>query len=276
MREEFKAEVTVLKKLTTAHAHEHLVTLFATYELMKEVRPFHLVFPWAEADLFHLWKQFPRPRRCADMETWISEQCVGLMAALQQLHRYWTFSTSSMFALISNTDSKITGLTTHKENDQKTHQRRRIFGRHGDIKPNNILWFPHSSSAAEPYQGILKIADFGSARFNTRNHWSNAQNGSVPNSPTYRSPEYEISGECTTLCDVWALGCVYLECVAWYFGGYALFESFAKRRLAHDERLGMPSDTFFTIEERNGCKIASVKKSVVEVSLSLPILTFRC
>jgi serine/threonine protein kinase len=273
-RADFVAEVTVLRKLTTVHAHQHLVTLFATYELSGELRPFHLIFPWAEADLFHLWKRCPSPRRCPEMENWISEQCIGLMAALQQLHRYWTFSTSSVFALIGSTDSNITNLTSSAEDGQRPHQSRRIFGRHGDIKPDNILWFPNSSSPGEPYQGILKIADFGSTRFNTQNHWSDAQNGSVPNSPTYRSPEYEISGECTTLCDVWALGCVYLECVTWYFGGYALFESFARKRLAHDERLGMPSDTFFTIEKRNGRKVASVKRPVVEVSVCSPIESF--
>lgn len=269
----FASEVTILKKLSTVHAHKHLVTLFATYELEGETRPYHLIFPWAEADLFYLWKRFPNPRKCVEMETWISEQCTGLMAALRELHRYWTFSASSVLALVGNSNSKVSKLTSHMDEDQSLRQRRRIFGRHGDIKPDNILWFPTSSTATEPFQGVLKITDFGSARFSTQDGWSNVKSGSVPNSLTYRSPEYEISGVCTTLCDVWALGCMYLEFVAWYSGGHALFDSFANRRLEFDDRLGMPSDKFFTIENDGALKIARLKKSVAEVSSNTLIST---
>ncbi|CAN9258831.1 unnamed protein product [Alternaria alternata] len=42
-----------------------------------------------------------------------------------------------------------------------------LSGRHGDIKPKNILWFPHASSAESSITdlGILKLSDFGSAHF---------------------------------------------------------------------------------------------------------------
>ena len=101
--------------------------------------------------------------------------------------------------------------------------------------------------------------------------WDTQKTGKLPNSPTYRSPESDLDGKLTTACDVWALGCVYLEFVAWYFGGYRLVQRFGEQRLAPDTRMAnMRTDTFFTIVEREGEKTADVKPAVLKVSLRSP------
>ncbi|CAN9243956.1 unnamed protein product [Alternaria alternata] len=140
---------------------------------------------------------------------------------------------------------------------------RNLFGRHGDLKPQNILWYPDSQTTGG--HGVLKITDFGVTRFNTENMWDTQKTGKLPNSPTYRSPESDLDGKLTTACDVWALGCVYLEFVAWYFGGYRLVQRFGEQRLAPDPRMAnMRTDTFFTIVEREGEKTADVKPAVLK------------
>lgn len=105
----------------------------------------------------------------------------------------------------------------------------------------------------------------------------------MPNSATYRSPEMGLGCMLTSACDVWALGCVYLQFVTWYLGGYKLVERFGRKRLANDPSMAnMPTDTFFATYSEPGMKKAKVKPAVIEVSLfrqysiiDLPILSNR-
>ena len=53
----------------------------------------------------------------------------------------------------------------------------------------------------------------------------------MPSSRPYRSPESILPyGEITPQCDVWALGCVFLEFICWYAGGRQLLNRFEKAR----------------------------------------------
>lgn len=242
----------------------HLITLLATY---KHGTEYNLIFPWADTDLFGYWKRSQDPPQGDELGTWVIEQCRGLVEGLYSIHRYATFSGTSLFDIFELEHRKET--TEHDQtlqtNDaQLTRAARNLFGRHGDLKPENILWYPESHSTGG--HGILKITDFGIARFNTENMWDTQKTGRIPNSPSYRSPENDLDGRLTTACDVWALGCVYLQFVTWYFGGYKYLESFGERRLAVDPYwANMRTDTFFTIEESSGAKIAKTKPSVQEV-----------
>jgi serine/threonine protein kinase len=139
--------------------------------------------------------------------------------------------------------------------------RKSFFGRHGDLKPENILWFPDQQSTGS--HGILKITDFGITRFSSENNW----NGRVPNSPSYRSPEYDLSKKLSTACDIWALGCVYIQFIVWYYGGHNYLQHFGDRRLAIDKHWwNYKTDTFFTTYEESGVEKAKVKDSVKQVS----------
>lgn len=253
--------MTVLKKLRkTRHAHEHLIALLATYEISKS---YYFIFPWAELDLLHYWEQFANPTQSSEMETWILKQCLGLVTALQKIHRYETYSNSFILALHSEPRG-LGGESTIRGDTESSIRSLKLFvGRHGDLKPENILWFPGNESDL----GILKIADFGSARFSKNDSWYNAKHGRVPNSPTYQSPEYQLDEKYSTLCDVWALGCIYLEFITWYFGGFVFVKQFGNARLEKDETLGnMTGDTFFKIIGKGQDRVAILKSSVRKVS----------
>ncbi|KAL8380824.1 hypothetical protein RB595_005221 [Gaeumannomyces hyphopodioides] len=110
------------------------------------------------------------------------------------------------------------------------------YGRHGDIKPQNILWFP--SSADEQAEGedgvseggILRIIDFGTSEFSRTKAY-----GEVRDTATYRSPESDTGRPLSSLCDIWALGCMIVEFVTWYFHGWAGVAQFEKDRLSADK-----------------------------------------
>lgn len=148
--------------------------------------------------------------------------------------------------------------------ESSDHPLRNLFGRHGDLKPENILWFPSTKSTGG--HGVLKITDFGAARFNTVNLWDTHKTGRIPNSATYRSPEIDLHGKLTTACDIWALGCIYLQFITWYFGGNKWVEDFGHRRLAEDPKMAnMLTDTFFSLLQAERRRRAEVKPAVLDV-----------
>jgi serine/threonine protein kinase len=134
-----------------------------------------------------------------------------------------------------------------------------LFGRHGDIKPENILWFSGPRPFTENYKGILKITDFGIAEFSTKPAVDRKRRGDTPNSATCCAPEIDLpvqvgGGLINPSYDVWALGCVYLELITWWLGAWEYVEKFAPRRLMPDlfhwlnSRLPLSSDKFFTVQ----------------------------
>ena len=212
----FALEVKVLKKLSSErHTHSHLITLLATYRYNEA---YHLIFPWADMDLFGYWSTFREASKDASKGRWVVEQCRGLVDGLHKIHRYETYSGTSLLDVFQDyippdvqEDLHISTVKTNSTTTTTKH----FYGRHGDLKPENILWFPPSQTTGK--HGILKITDFGIARFSAVNLWDAQKTGRVPNSPSYRSPEYDLDGKLSTACDVWALGCVYLEFLTWYF-----------------------------------------------------------
>ncbi|OAL55164.1 kinase-like protein [Pyrenochaeta sp. DS3sAY3a] len=251
----FAQEVKVLEKLNkSTHAHEHLIELLAAYEL---AGIYHLVFPWADCDLFGYWERHPCPDRNADRADWLAKQCHGLAEALNRIHHYQTHS-GSLIESISKSEKGCTPTSPLSKANQDPLERR-LFGRHGDLKPENIIWLPDSGSIGN--LGILKIADFGTTQFSTEQ----SKRGIIPNSPTYHSPEYELNKTYSILCDIWALGCIYLELAIWYHGGLKAVRVFAKNRLDTDLNMAeISSDTFFVIHTRSGAPKAEVKPAILK------------
>lgn len=225
------------------------------------------MFPWAELDLSDFWKQ--RTPEVEDMGMWVVEQCRGLAAGLNSLHRYATLSGTLLNHASDIPVQKAAG--RHKQfgsvqNANPSRMMMNLFGCHGDLKPENILWYPDDMTTGG--HGVLKITDFGVTRFNTEDSWDTRRTGRIPNSAAYRSPEVDLDYVLTSACDVWALGCVYLQFITWYLGGCKLVERFGQRRLASDPFMAdIPSDTFFSIYFEAGVKRAKVKSAVIEVSL---------
>ncbi|KAK1448027.1 protein kinase domain-containing protein [Colletotrichum cuscutae] len=127
---------------------------------------FYFLFPWAECDLVKYWELHGDPDMGEDLVRWVARQTAGMAAGLARIHEY---------------PGKVDGNT---ENAVK-------YGRHGDIKPDNILWF--RSSMGDP--GRLVISDFGLGVFNSKRSRSNIPNNSgIGRTPTYRPPECDIEG----------------------------------------------------------------------------------
>ena len=259
-KEAFEAESRILRNISSVdHTNQHLITLLASYEQQGR---YFLIFPWAERDLEQYWEDtIPEP----GMAKWMIDQCQGLANGLSHVHHYPTMPNTTM--VFESSLSEQTSIASHAPSSSLT-----LYGRHGDIKPKNILWFRDPCNNG---YGTLKITDFGIAQFTSDNTESARRKGIVPNSYTYRSPECDFpDAEISPQCDIWALGCVYLVFITWYLGGWNYVQNFASRRKARDRywHHKVTSDTFFTItEDGSGMRVAKVKDSVVLVSLHLPL-----
>jgi serine/threonine protein kinase len=174
----------------------------------------------------------------------------------------------------------------------------RQYGRHGDLKPQNILYYsddPNILSSApdspitnamtvidcvdappqpesESTRGNLKICDFGHAELNSLYSKSRVRS-SVANTMTYRPPECDVQPKIVRQSyDIWSLGCVYLEFVAWMLGGWELVKQFGEKRLARDRfQNWMSTDTFFTIYycDKKGKAMAKIKSAVTDFIANL-------
>lgn len=227
------------------HQHRHLINILATF-CIDDMD--YIILPWAEFDLLKYWRyknSSPRPSRRT--VRWMMEQCHGLASALKTIHRWSTFDNSRLY-----------NRRTLRKHDFEGNGRLVLLGRHGDIKPMNILWLDDGSL------GILKLADFGAAHFNAEGVPA-PFNLDAQGTPGYRAPEYDSATITNPSWDVWALGCVYLEFVTWLSKGWVGLDSFANSRLAYDpQNPPFVTTTFF--EPLESGKHRTLKKAVEEVS----------
>ncbi|KAJ2894400.1 kinase-like protein [Zalerion maritima] len=228
--DDFSHEVEALKQLSGGDS-PHIINLLATYQMQNK---FNLIFDWATGgNLFDLWKAYPNPAY-RDTILWAIEQWSGLSRALQCIHE----------------GSPATDSTLHPEQ----------YGRHGDIKPSNILCFTPKDSSS--FQGVLKISDFGMAEFQRRDTKLRSKVEDLRGiSPTYRPPESEIpSNKVTSRFDIWCIGCVYLEFVIWLLLGFDGVAAFSRERCEDDlsETNGFTEDKFFNFARWPTGSISSV------------------
>lgn len=248
--------------LTTfsGNANSHLISLLATYEQHGE---YYLIFPWAQGDLQSFWRDFdPNPSMEYGTVLWMTEQCLGIARGLAAIHRHQTNSLNRLKSAFSG-EQPTPG-------DLASNQAWPVFGVHGDIKPQNVLWFRDDSKSGN--RGTLKISDFGLAEFKSSTTKIYRPSSKVVVSRSYRPPECEIKhGRVGQSQDIWALGCLYLEMIAWLFGGWQLVQSFHHSRAANEgfSYYGNVADAaFFQIESitRGGGAVVTIKPAVTEVS----------
>lgn len=116
-------------------------------------------------------------------------------------------------------------------------------GRHGDLKPENFLWFAD--------EGRFKICDLGEAELNSRLTKTGFRH-ELGGTKSYLPPESVSEPKIIRQSyDIWSLGCVYMEFITWLLGGKELLEKFAKSRLSPDLTYPMETDTFFEIHPVN-------------------------
>lgn len=263
LKDDIQRELRVLIGLSQQrHSHDHLIALLDTFLHNDQ---YYLVFPWAHTDLQNLWRDdiFSKDDETA---LWVAKQCHGLASGLSTIHHWNTYSPNGLLDPDPHNAASVTeGDTALQGGVEDAGDRVHLFGRHGDIKPTNILWFPGRGL------GILKIADFGTVHFSKNRSVSTQNRRSRPDTSTYRAPECDRSD--LMLCpsaDIWALGCVYLEFITWLFGGWNGVECFAFRRLTLDPVLALipaETDTFF--HSWSDGRPPEVKASVTEVSTVL-------
>ncbi|RYP06558.1 hypothetical protein DL765_009436 [Monosporascus sp. GIB2] len=133
---DFIQEVTAWAKSVGVAGHRHIIRLLATWrQTSRQKDSWYLLFLWANGNLRDYWYKHTEPQRDLLLVTWIGDQCLGLAEGLKKIHR-----------AVSN-DSDIQN-----------------YGIHGDIKPENILWYKDEDDK----YGNLVICDFGFTRFHSR------------------------------------------------------------------------------------------------------------
>lgn len=182
------------------------------------------------------------PRQNHQSAVWLGNQCYGITQGLARIHG-------------------VMG-------DQMQGGRH---GRHGDLKPENLLWFKdkHVTGAAQPLNGMLKISDFGLARFHGT-HSKSRRASEAGFTTTQKAPEYDVLHKISPKYDIWSLGCVLLDLTTWYLEGYDAFDNFSKERAKDDEKYPrvtqIAEDTFYVYDQIDRPYKAWVKSSVVNVS----------
>ncbi|KAF5671130.1 serine threonine kinase [Fusarium denticulatum] len=174
---------------------------------------YHLVFPLADHDLATYWYNKPKPPKDKRSLGWFVNQMKGLADAL---------------------------LTVHGQNSQG----KNWYGIHGDIKPANILCF-----RGDNHRTCFALADFGSSYFRTPEE--EAFPNGLKHTPVYRAPEIDMKRGITQAYDIWSLGCVFAEAIAWFCDGKIGVSKLARVRL--DKEDNCPNrDAFFRLTKRRG------------------------
>ncbi|CAG9993937.1 unnamed protein product [Clonostachys byssicola] len=249
-KDDFYNERAALERFSGSQSgHIHLIPLLMSYETETT---YYMVFPWARHNLEQFWEKVPNRPDSSKSLNWMIKQCHGLAKALQKVHTHESWN----------------GLQNR--------------GRHGDIKPLNILCFSSQSQegdddAADPTKYRLVIADFTLMRFHSPHSVDQGTASKVGYSRTYQPPETRMGGEepVNQMYDVWTLGCVYLELITWHLlGSQAIYEKFNSangpqtqvlqgfqtlRRLEDNKQYVYVEDKFFNIDGVGG---PSVKPSV--------------
>jgi serine/threonine protein kinase len=209
-----------------------------------------LIFPCATDNLQTYW-QNTEPVFDEETMRWSLNQMAGLVSGLLDIHE-----------CIIRTTTGITPSRRGSSSSIKLKQGEEKFGRHGDIKPENILWFASCPASDDP-KGILKIADFGLGRFHGRDTRSNVDWRQIKSSPTYEPPELQLYKPVSRAYDMWSLGCILLEFATWMLKGPKGNEDFADYRKCQDRAFPeLSNDEFFTVVDTD-CKKAVVRDGVV-------------
>ncbi|KAF5241355.1 hypothetical protein FANTH_9160 [Fusarium anthophilum] len=227
----FQQEWEMLKRFNGLK-HPHLVTALCAFRCADE-RGF--IFPSAICDLGEYLEKSEPPRH-SKASVWISNQLLGLIGALQTIH---------------NPKNVEQGVGSG-------------YGRHGDIKCDNILCFKRLGDNDEI---ILVISDFGLSTFNRIQSRSNIPNQKILPVPGYRPPECDIEGGTISRSfDIWTMGCLFLDLITWFLGGPRYVKEFSQARTTMFIN-GANNNIFFAFKRRADKEsfTVQVKAEVVEI-----------
>ena len=248
--QEFRKEESILKAVAPKR-HQHLINLLATFRQNKK---YHLLFPYATANLRMFWEERPIPAFDRPTLLWSLGQMKGLASGLNLIHNF------SVTYPLSVSGATKSGESVRLPEDVKlsVDKGEEMYGRHGDIKPENVLWF-----ATEDGMGILKIADFGLGRFHGRDSRSGIPAFGIFSSPTYEPPECKLHLPVSRAYDIWSLGCIYMEFATWLLMGSAEIEGFSDFRGRPLTGTNINDDNFFTLVTIPGCMPHAIVRDTV-------------
>ncbi|TVY81366.1 Serine/threonine-protein kinase dkf-1 [Lachnellula suecica] len=230
---EFQRETDFLIKLSKRN-HPHLMKLLATYKLKRQ---YHLIFPYAKENLREYWASIDIPFWNLDTTIWFLRQIRGLVSALDTIHNFEIGASTLVEESnpVYDRFSRSQGVRLRADEADK-------FGRHGDLKPENVLLSEEGSSKF----GRLQIADFGLGRFHRFESRSRQDPKTINGSPTYAPPEIALARAVSRAYDIWSLGCIFLEFITWLIKGSDGLENFnAWRELRAED--GISDDVYFTL-----------------------------
>lgn len=191
----------------------------------------------ADANLRSYWNDCPTPEVTVELIRWVIDQMRGMESALNVLHNFNVPPSLTVLGAV---------LSISKGEEK--------YGRHGDIKPENILWFSKENT--------LKITDFGLGRFHGRDSWSGIDPRTVGGTVTYEPPERALRNPLSRASDIWNIGCVYLEFVTWPLMGLDGLQKFTDVRISFHYQMGIDCDTFYEIIRTPDGLKATIKESV--------------
>lgn len=252
----FKREVEMLNKFS-GNKHPHLISLLATYE---QFNRYFLLFDWAEADLQKYWRKInPTPVFDRNTVLWVAKQCKGIASGITKIHEHVSTYAKPVPSLAGNQNV--------------------VFGHHGDIKPENVLWFAGPGPEDPNVAGTLKLSDFGLAEFSIHQTISMTPKSKWGVSLGYRAPETDLQQDAAIgrSYDIWTLGCLYLEFITWMLGGSKLLDEFLQARKARDPMWhDIETHTFFKLEidQITREKKAIIKPAVEQVCSTFSVLDF--
>jgi hypothetical protein len=248
-RQEFAA---LQKGFIHSQKEPHLIKLLLTFTHGSK---YYFLFEWADGNLEEYWEKHPEPsERTLAKSQWAAKQCLGLASALKQIQGRATWQNQRR----SSSLGSLSPPSDVPSDDE------REWGRHGDIKPNNILWF--SSYGGE--DDHLVLSDLGLTRYHSNVTRSLVRHTHIEGCTwPYRPPEMDMPGQ--HICqkyDIWSLGCVYLEFCIWWLKGLTAVRIFEGERAEKVEAKGVVvEDNYFVISHPGGKSKAEVKPIVLEV-----------
>lgn len=167
------------------------------------------LFPWAKGgNLNTLWAKPPHSIitsagvKWFQFTRWICIQCHGIIRDVRPIH-------------------------DPPDDDES------LFGIHGDIKPDNILYFSNDGLPL----GSLKVSDLGLMRFHRQVSRTMESASMGIASQTYRSPEHDMDKIRSRKIDIWAFGCLFAEFLTWAIRGHHGVEAFKTKRMDDDRVL---------------------------------------
>lgn len=254
----FNLEAQALMKI---RRNQHLATAVTAFKYQNQ---YHLLFNWAEGgNLLDFWMG-QAPSLTHHSMCWLAQQCCGLAEGLSGIHD----ASMHKSELAVPADLKRSNLAKNDDRD---------YGRHGDIKPQNILWFRQEDNSHG--YGVLKISDFGVTMFHSELTTQVLPDNVRSITQSYAAPEIELGNPVSRPYDIWSLGCIFIEFITWALLGFKGVQDFrANRKADRDIRINFALDDFygvyrsrFKIRKWSRRDFVRVKPSVTDVSWRLSL-----